>query len=895
MTVPSNDPGRIITFYSYKGGTGRSMALANVAWILASNGYRVLVVDWDLEAPGLHRYFAPFMLDPDLVESDGIIEIVTNYVTALMTPVPSTDPPARPPTDLPFQPTADTSGAAATWYKPYADVLRYATSLNWRFGPCEGRQGWIDFIPAGRQGASYAARINAFNWQNFYDRLGGGGFIEALKGQMREEYDYTLIDSRTGVSDTSGVCTVQLPDVLAVCFTLNRQSIEGASAVAASVGVHRQNRAGAAPLRIFPIPMRVEKAEKEKLDLAHDDAAAQFAPVLSHVDESNWKQYWGDVEVLYEPFYAYEEVLSTFRDTLGQPTSMLASMERITAWLTDAQVTHLVPADEAERQRGLAKYARQSRKARAKGASSREPEFLFYISYARSDLDESLERFFTDLAGRVRVLGDMAPTAIPGFVDLDIAPGTDWHQELERALHVSRVLVPIYSPAYFASESAGREFQAFLMRAVDASRQTDILPVIWVQPTQLPPNAQHIAYNAVSLPEVYKNLGLRSLMRLRRYEGAYAEFLNGYARRLVEIASQVRPVSGAPTPLAQIPSAFADEKPRVRSTKNARTQQRLTTVFFASNRVLIGDPAAVASFGSKIRPPSVWSDMIYGTAFVDGVDIKTDQQGSITSIQDMNKGGFAANVAGDLSSAGRNLLVFIHGFNNTFEDAITRAAFNREFLAASGKPGTDTTVLAFSWPSLGKIVSFPVGDTDYFYDQKMATLSGVHLMSFFAQIEPLLRRARANGFRTYLLAHSMGNLALESAVENWFLHGMGNAKLFDVGFLTAGDCAYDTFAQPHLTGLDGLSLLSSRVSIYYSREDEVLDLSAVINGIQPLGHDGPKDRTDQTKFPPASYRMFDATDIKDYDRNFLTSHQYYCLSPTVRDAIAADLAPLLTA
>lgn len=44
--------GRIVTFYSYKGGTGRTMALANTAWILAANGKRVLAVDWDLEAPG---------------------------------------------------------------------------------------------------------------------------------------------------------------------------------------------------------------------------------------------------------------------------------------------------------------------------------------------------------------------------------------------------------------------------------------------------------------------------------------------------------------------------------------------------------------------------------------------------------------------------------------------------------------------------------------------------------------------------------------------------------------------------------------------------------------------------------------------------------------------------
>lgn len=52
-------PGTVVTFYSFKGGTGRTMAMANVAWILATNGKRVLVMDWDLEAPGLHRYFAP--------------------------------------------------------------------------------------------------------------------------------------------------------------------------------------------------------------------------------------------------------------------------------------------------------------------------------------------------------------------------------------------------------------------------------------------------------------------------------------------------------------------------------------------------------------------------------------------------------------------------------------------------------------------------------------------------------------------------------------------------------------------------------------------------------------------------------------------------------------------
>jgi MinD-like ATPase involved in chromosome partitioning or flagellar assembly len=67
--------GRIVTFYSYKGGSGRSMALANVAWILATHGKRVLAIDWDLEAPGLHRYFLPLLGgDPEAKKNDGLID-----------------------------------------------------------------------------------------------------------------------------------------------------------------------------------------------------------------------------------------------------------------------------------------------------------------------------------------------------------------------------------------------------------------------------------------------------------------------------------------------------------------------------------------------------------------------------------------------------------------------------------------------------------------------------------------------------------------------------------------------------------------------------------------------------------------------------------------------------
>jgi cellulose biosynthesis protein BcsQ len=332
-------PGKIITFYSYKGGTGRSMALANVAWVLASRGRRVLTVDWDLEAPGLHRYYYPFLADKELTTSEGIIDLMINFECEALTPL------------------EEGQTLAQDWYKPHADILPYVASLKWEFPG----KGTLDFIPAGQQGDYYSSRVTSFNWQNFYDNLGGGVFLEAVKERMREEYDYILIDSRTGVSDASGICTVQMPDALVVCFTLNHQGIEGASAVAASV--YEQRRRAEPGVQIFPVTMRVENGEKDKLELRREYARERFKLFPTHVPHEKLDDYWGGVEVIYVPYYAYEEILAPFADKRGQTVSLLASVERLTAYLTQddpqGEVTSLNPPPEAERRRVLAAYARK--------------------------------------------------------------------------------------------------------------------------------------------------------------------------------------------------------------------------------------------------------------------------------------------------------------------------------------------------------------------------------------------------------------------------------------------------------------------------------------------------------------------------------------------------------
>ena len=86
--MSESSQGQIVTFYSYKGGTGRTMALANVAWILASNGKRVLAVDWDLESPGLHKFFHPFLDESTVSATPGVIEIINDYASAALNPGP---------------------------------------------------------------------------------------------------------------------------------------------------------------------------------------------------------------------------------------------------------------------------------------------------------------------------------------------------------------------------------------------------------------------------------------------------------------------------------------------------------------------------------------------------------------------------------------------------------------------------------------------------------------------------------------------------------------------------------------------------------------------------------------------------------------------------------------
>ncbi len=233
--MTGNRDGQVVTFYSYKGGTGRTMALANVAWILAANGKRVLVVDWDLESPGLYRFFNPF-IDPGVLTSTRRRH--------------RPDPRVRVGHD-----TRDRLGGRS-WSATRACGV---TRSRWT-GHFPRRRN--PRLPVGRAAEpDYAGTLAEFDWDNFYQHQDGGQFFDALREDMRRHYDYTLDRQPDRAQRCRRICTIHLPDILVDCFTFSEQGIDGAAQVAGP-----QTCAEQRPIRILPVPMRVDPAEKSKAD-----------------------------------------------------------------------------------------------------------------------------------------------------------------------------------------------------------------------------------------------------------------------------------------------------------------------------------------------------------------------------------------------------------------------------------------------------------------------------------------------------------------------------------------------------------------------------------------------------------------------------------------------------
>ena len=222
-----------VSFYSFKGGVGRTLSMMNTAYRLSKRGRTVFLLDFDLEAPGVDVFF------PSTQPSPGLLDCIAHYSETETVP-------------------------------PIED---FVSEMPW------DNAGKVYYIPAGRRDQNYQSLLARLNWKDFYGRQEGFLFVENLKAAIQVLYkpDYLLVDSRTGLTDTSGICTLQLPDLVVLLFGLNDQNLIGTSQIYRSITHNELDRSIQTLLVASPVPDGPEfvSIKGERLQRAKDLIGAE--------------------------------------------------------------------------------------------------------------------------------------------------------------------------------------------------------------------------------------------------------------------------------------------------------------------------------------------------------------------------------------------------------------------------------------------------------------------------------------------------------------------------------------------------------------------------------------------------------------------------------------------
>jgi len=169
-------------------------------------------------------------------------------------------------------------------------------------------------------------------------------------------------------------------------------------------------------------------------------------------------------------------------------------------------------------------------------------------------------------------------------------------------------------------------------------------------------------------------------------------------------------------------------------------------------------------------------------------------------------------------SPSKDVFIFVHGFNNTFEDAARRAAQLAYDLDFDGTP------ILYSWPSQGSATAYAV-------DEAAVGISGRKMAEF---LENIVTQSGAD--RIHILAHSMGNRALIEALQTYLAKRAPDNRqhLFGQIVFTAPDVDRDYF----MDAIEPLRGAADRVTLYASDNDYALRSSQLLHGAPRAGTAG---------------------------------------------------------
>lgn len=294
-------------------------------------------------------------------------------------------------------------------------------------------------------------------------------------------------------------------------------------------------------------------------------------------------------------------------------------------------------------------------------------------------------------------------------------------------------------------------------------------------------------------------------------------------RAPVALPALIVPPQPAPLPRTDLPRSFAvldSGALRItvlvattrRAISSERPGERFTgddtdSLQFATVTVNV-PPYRARGVGELPRPSS------FAAAFGSAPDPKRDF--FVTSVTPTDSVRFVQRIAADLATTrSRDVLVFVHGFNVSFDDAAVRAA------QVAADMSFDGTVVLFSWPSAGSV-------TSYVRDLQAARNAGFHLLRLVRGIVPA-----AQPDRVHLLGHSMGAEVIGKAAA-LVTPADSNARFAQV-VLAAPDIDARVFRRELLPVL---MAHAQRITLYASNDDEALRASRAVNGVWRLGLGG---------------------------------------------------------
>lgn len=255
-----------------------------------------------------------------------------------------------------------------------------------------------------------------------------------------------------------------------------------------------------------------------------------------------------------------------------------------------------------------------------------------------------------------------------------------------------------------------------------------------------------------------------------------------------------------------------------------KTDSNIVRVFYATDRQPAGD-AQWSGYGPDesstgqtsygLATVSIPPDHRLGRVEEPILDIKLlynpKKYVTILGIKSADEASFLSQVKTDVANSPRKrALIFIHGFNVTFREALRRTAqlsYDLQFQGAT---------ICYSWPSRGSVFQYAA-------DEDSVQWTALHLLNFLQAVY-----ANSGATSIDIIAHSMGNRALLSALQ---LLGSSPTPQFDEVVLAAPDVAASLFTQL----IPAVQKHAQRITLYASSKDQALVASARVNHYHRAG------------------------------------------------------------